>query len=137
VPSMVVVLLYEGEKRVQATLEGERGSARVLGPTLEEAHNQAMTRVPAMSTNTGLEMSKGLRTLRAHRLVERLALPDGLLSRTDLRRLRLERRAVDAVFRACDVVVPLGYSRPHSRGCTPTAGRYVRIHGHSQNVLHD
>ncbi len=72
-----------------------------------------MTAIPAMSTNTGLEVSKGeLRTLRDKRLVERLALPDALLSRTDLRELGLERRAVDAVFRALDVIVLPGYSRP-------------------------
>jgi hypothetical protein len=34
------------------------------------------------------------------------------LSRTDLRELGLERRAVDAVFRALPVVVLPGYSRP-------------------------
>ena len=72
-----------------------------------------MTAIPAMSTNTGLEVSKGeLRTLRDKRLVERLALPDALLSRTDLRELGLERRAVDAVFRALDVIVLPGYSPP-------------------------
>ena len=43
---------------------------------------------------------------------ERLANPDALLSRTDLRELGLERRAVDAVFRALPVVVLPGYSRP-------------------------
>ena len=42
----------------------------------------------------------------------RLANPEALLSRTDLRELGLERRAVDAVFRACPVVVFPGYSRP-------------------------
>lgn len=42
----------------------------------------------------------------------RLANPDALLSRTDLRELGLERRAVDAVFRACPVVVLPGYRRP-------------------------
>jgi hypothetical protein len=35
-----------------------------------------------------------------------------LLSRSDLRELGLERRAVDAVFRALPVVVLPGYSRP-------------------------
>jgi hypothetical protein len=35
-----------------------------------------------------------------------------LLSRTHLRELGLERRAVDAVFRALPVVVLPGYSRP-------------------------
>ena len=43
---------------------------------------------------------------------ERLANPDALLSRTDLRELGLERRAVDAVFRVLPVVVLPGYSRP-------------------------
>jgi hypothetical protein len=42
----------------------------------------------------------------------RLADPDGFLSRTDLRELGLERRAVDAVFRALPVVVFPGYTRP-------------------------
>jgi hypothetical protein len=43
---------------------------------------------------------------------ERLQNPDALLSRTDLRELGLERRAVDAVFRELDVIVLPGYSRP-------------------------
>jgi hypothetical protein len=43
---------------------------------------------------------------------ERLANPDALLSRTDLRELGLERRAVDAVFRALPVIVLPGYRRP-------------------------
>jgi hypothetical protein len=43
---------------------------------------------------------------------ERLANAEALLSRTDLRELGLERRAVDAVFRSCPVVVLPGYSRP-------------------------
>ncbi len=43
---------------------------------------------------------------------ELLENPDALLSRTDLRELGLERRAVDAVFRALPVVVFEGYSRP-------------------------
>jgi hypothetical protein len=37
---------------------------------------------------------------------------DAVLSRTDLRELGYERRAVDAIFRACDVVVLPGYRRP-------------------------
>ncbi len=43
---------------------------------------------------------------------ERLGNADAFLSRTDLRELGLERRAVDAVFRACPVVELPGYSRP-------------------------
>jgi hypothetical protein len=43
---------------------------------------------------------------------ERLANADAYLSRTDLRELGLERRAVDAVFRACPIVAFPGYRRP-------------------------
>ena len=43
---------------------------------------------------------------------ELLANPHALLTRSHLRELGLERRAVDAVFRACPVVAFPGYSRP-------------------------
>ena len=43
---------------------------------------------------------------------ELLETPGALLSRRHLRELGLERRAVDAVFRALPVVVLPGYSRP-------------------------
>jgi len=43
---------------------------------------------------------------------ERLENPAAVLSRSDLRELGLERRAVDAVFRALPVVVLPGYRRP-------------------------
>jgi hypothetical protein len=43
---------------------------------------------------------------------ERLATPEALLTRSDLRELGLERRAVDAVFRALPTVHLPGYSRP-------------------------
>jgi len=43
---------------------------------------------------------------------KRLTNPDAVLSRSDLRELGYERRAVDAIFRACDVIVLDGYSRP-------------------------
>jgi hypothetical protein len=43
---------------------------------------------------------------------DRLGNPEAYLSRTDLRELGLERRAVDAVFRGCPVVALPGYSRP-------------------------
>jgi hypothetical protein len=45
-------------------------------------------------------------------LVERLKQPAAFLSRSDLRELGLERRAVDAVFRACPNIMIPGYSRP-------------------------
>jgi hypothetical protein len=43
---------------------------------------------------------------------DRLSNPDAVLSRSDLRELGYERRAVDAVFRGCAVVSLPGYSRP-------------------------
>jgi hypothetical protein len=43
---------------------------------------------------------------------DRLANPDAVLSRSDLRELGYERRAVDAIFRGCAVVSLPGYSRP-------------------------
>ncbi len=51
---------------------------------------------------------------RPHRpsAAERLANPDAVLSRTDLAGLGYERRAVDAIFRGCDVIVLPGYTRP-------------------------
>ena len=63
-----------------------------------------------MSTNTGLrDIKGGDPTLRVR---SRLANPEAFLSRSDLRDLGLERRAVDAVFRGCPTVVLPGYSRP-------------------------
>jgi hypothetical protein len=44
--------------------------------------------------------------------VELLKTQDALLTRSDLRELGLERRAVDAVFRECPVIVLPGYKRP-------------------------
>lgn len=46
---------------------------------------------------------------------ELLRTDGALLARGHLRELGLERRAVDAVFRALDVVVLPGYSRPMIR----------------------
>jgi hypothetical protein len=42
-----------------------------------------------------------------------LATPGAVLSRSDLRALGWERRAVDAIFRELDVVFLPGYSRGH------------------------
>jgi hypothetical protein len=46
---------------------------------------------------------------------ELLANPDAFLGRSDLCALGLERRAVDAVFRGCPVVVFEGYKRQKIR----------------------
>lgn len=53
---------------------------------------------------------------------ELLEKPGALLTRTHLRELGLERRAVDAVFRALPVVALPGYSRPMIR-----ADQYVEL----------
>jgi hypothetical protein len=53
-------------------------------------------------------MNTGLRPTAA----ELLENPSALLNRSHLRELGLERRAVDAVFRACPIVAFPGYSRP-------------------------
>jgi hypothetical protein len=46
------------------------------------------------------------------RAAQLLETPGALLTRTDLRELGLERRAVDAVFRALPTVHLAGYARP-------------------------
>jgi hypothetical protein len=51
-------------------------------------------------------------TFRKRSATELLQTPGALLTRTDLRELGLERRAVDAVFRALPVIVLPGYRRP-------------------------
>lgn len=40
---------------------------------------------------------------------------NALLTRSHLRELGLERRAIDAIFRACPIVAIPGYSRPMIR----------------------
>lgn len=54
-------------------------------------------------------------TQRQRELHDRLSMPEALMSRTDLATLGLPRRGVDAVFRALEVVVLPGYSRPMVR----------------------
>src|SRR6476660_5783884 len=49
---------------------------------------------------------------RAPAPAQLLATPGALLTRSHLRALGLERRAVDAVFRALPIVALPGYSRP-------------------------
>jgi hypothetical protein len=60
-------------------------------------------------------VSEGERSRAQPRAPELLQTPGALLTRTHLRELGLERRAVDAVFRALPVVAIPGYSRPMVR----------------------
>jgi hypothetical protein len=59
-----------------------------------------------------------------------LETPGALLTRSHLRELGLERRAVDAVFRALPVVALPGYSRPMIR-----AAQYLELV--EQSTYHD
>jgi hypothetical protein len=43
---------------------------------------------------------------------DRLEHPEAVLSRSDVGQLGYERRAVDAIFRACPIISLPGYSRP-------------------------
>jgi hypothetical protein len=43
---------------------------------------------------------------------ERARVPEGFLSRTDLRERNLPRRAIDVIFAECPVIQLPGYSRP-------------------------
>jgi hypothetical protein len=67
---------------------------------LELELNRRNPRSPAKRTSASAD---------AERLLE---FPDALLTRSHLRALGLERRAIDAVFRALPVVALPGYSRP-------------------------
>jgi hypothetical protein len=62
----------------------------------------------------GEQRPSDLVKVKQHRLRQRIAAhpDDGFLSRTDLRDLGLERRAVDSIFRACPIVSLPDYSRP-------------------------
>lgn len=43
---------------------------------------------------------------------DKIHVPEEVLSRSDLRDLGYERRAIDAIFRECPIVQLPGYSRP-------------------------
>jgi hypothetical protein len=46
---------------------------------------------------------------------ERLREPEAILTRSDLRELGHERRAIDVIFRECPVIELPGYTRPFIR----------------------
>ena len=75
------------------------------------AIERSPTRLPGMSARKQ-RLTKASSRSSA---VELLKTPGALLTRTHLRGLGLERRAVDAVFRALPVVALPGYSRPMVR----------------------
>jgi hypothetical protein len=92
----------------------------------ETPHGEAAKGRPASAggaTKNGAELPSTYRAEAAVRgaglhhpvATELLETPQALLTRTHLRELGLERRAVDAVFRALPVVAFPGYSRPMIR----------------------
>jgi hypothetical protein len=78
--------------------------------SLEDCTNSRSGRAQRRTIGTGQARSSA--SCHHHTAEELLRIPDALLTRTHLRELGLERRAIDAVFRALPVVVIPGYSRP-------------------------
>ena len=60
---------------------------------------------PDAHADVGISDLRGAERKRARPpAVERLANPEAVLCRSDLRELGYERRAIDAVFRACPII---------------------------------
>lgn len=84
-----------------AAAEKRCAEAAHVGAVAEEKHRERDTRAVAAVD------------ARHHAVAtELLETPGALLTRTHLRELGLERRAIDAVFRTLPVVALPGYSRP-------------------------
>jgi hypothetical protein len=75
----------------------------------------AASAVPQKDGEPNSRIETGTTTPHRSSATELLETPDALLTRTHLRELGLERRAVDAVFRTLAVVALPGYSRPMIR----------------------
>lgn len=80
----------------------------------EERPAEDKVRSAEAKTASALIAERANRVDRTASLTARdlLVRPDALLTRTHLRELGLERRAIDAVFRALPIVAIPGYSRP-------------------------
>jgi hypothetical protein len=103
----------------QLTLE-DWANARRARPTETRTRGRASGEVAAASSRNGDEPRSPTETGSngtPHRpsATELLETPGALLTRSHLRELGLERRAIDAVFRALAVVFLPGYSRPMIR----------------------
>lgn len=90
--------------------------ARALAAEQLQIEDPVAERSPARERETS-DRNRRLAKRASDRLsvAELLKTPGALLTRTHLRGLGLERRAVDAVFRALPVVALPGYSRPMVR----------------------
>lgn len=74
-----------------------------------------------------VQQAAGPRTSRRRSAADLLQTPGALLTRSHLRELGLERRAIDAVFRRVPVVALPGYSRP----MIPAAGYLELVEQHT------
>jgi hypothetical protein len=99
----------------------ELGSALLETPaTYGDGPPRRHTKKPNGPTSTAVMPSAAMPQSPSSALL--LATPGALLTRSHLRQLGLERRAIDAVFRALPVVSLPGYSRPMIR-----ADHYVAL----------
>jgi hypothetical protein len=99
------------------TLKAERAAAETSQPQPRAiaacaSNGFARTRRAASEVRAKTVKAPGGHYPAATKLLE---MPGALLTRTHLRQLGLERRAVDAIFRALPVVALPGYSRPMIR----------------------
>jgi hypothetical protein len=77
----------------------------------DQPHRVAPVHIPAPDI-TEVNVRQEPLLLQRRAANELLETPDALLTRSHLRELGLERRAIDAVFRALPVIALPGYSRP-------------------------
>lgn len=79
------------------------------------ARNEETQQLEIQLTPSASHQSRAKRTAERSRAADLIKTPDALLTRTHLRQLGFERRAIDAIFRALPVVALPGYSRPMVR----------------------
>lgn len=99
----VALELKISRKTLERTIRGQRLPRHHETTALAEALD-----VPESFIENGL----GQESYGRPSPTDLLRTPEAFLSRTDLRELGLERRAVDSVFRALPVIALPGYSRP-------------------------
>jgi hypothetical protein len=109
-PQQQQLSLDDWERTVSAARE-----AREAHPTEEGVDSPASLGAPAKKGDAVRRGDAEAAARSRPVAIELLGVPEALLTRTHLRELGLERRAVDAVFRALPVVALPGYSRPMVR----------------------
>jgi hypothetical protein len=101
-------------RKASAQQQLELGAALLeIPPTNGDSSPRRHTKKSKGSAATAVATSAAV--ARSPSSAQLLATPGALLTRSHLRQLGLERRAIDAVFRALPVVSLPGYSRPMIR----------------------